>query len=371
MALLDDNPGPGGQIWRLHSNQWTTRMRASGCEFLPQATVFEVRGSHRLGVWMEGEAHDLTYQKLILATGARELFLPFPGWTLPHVMGAGGLQALAKGGLPIRGKRIVVAGSGPLLFAVAAYLKSQGAIVPLIAEQTTLLDLALFAAGLEANKFHEAGRLLWDLRAIRYRPSTWVTSTTAGLVRLNRGKPVPCDYLACAYGLIPNLELARVLGCAIRKGTTIVDETCQTSVADVHAVGEINGIAGEELALIEGRIAGYAATGQTIKVTRHLPRRARLLEFRRLLSRTFALRHELRKLAAADTIVCRCEDVRFSQVQAAADERDAKLQTRCGMGPCQGRVCGPACEFLFNWPAGTLRPPLAPVPVSAYLNRQP
>ena len=108
-------------------------MRASGAEFLPQTTVFEVPGSHRLGLWRNGGAQEIAYAKLILATGARELFLPFPGWTLPHVMGVGGLQALAKGGLPVTGKRIVVAGSGPLLLAVAAYLQAHGATVPLIA----------------------------------------------------------------------------------------------------------------------------------------------------------------------------------------------------------------------------------------------
>jgi NADPH-dependent 2,4-dienoyl-CoA reductase/sulfur reductase-like enzyme len=369
VALLDDNPGPGGQIWRLQSNTWTTRMRVSGAEFLPNTTVFEIRGDHQLGIWCEGEAREITYAKLILATGARERFLPFPGWTLPHVMGVGGLQALAKGGLPVAGKRIVVAGTGPLLLAVASYLREHGAIVPLIAEQTSHLNLFLFAAGLETAKAVEAAKLRWTLRGTRYHPGTWVTSTAAGSVRLNRGRPVDCDYLACAYGLIPNLELARMLGCEIRKGATVVDEVCQTSRSDVHAAGEINGIAGEELALVEGRLAGYAATAQTIKLNKLLPERKQLLAFRRLLARSFVPRRELRKLAAADTIVCRCEDVRYERLAGASDERAAKLQTRCGMGTCQGRICGPACEFLFGWQPGTLRPPLSPVPLSAYLKR--
>lgn len=369
VALLDDNPGPGGQIWRLQSNTWTTRMRVSGAEFMPNATVFEVRGDHRLGVWCEGEAQEITYAKLILATGARERFLPFPGWTLPHVMGVGGLQALAKGGLPIAGKRIVVAGTGPLLLAVASYLREHGAIVPLVAEQASRLNMLLFAAGLAAGKAVEASKLFWTLRGTRYRPSTWVTSTEPGRVEFNRGKPVDCDYLACAYGLIPNLELARMLSCEVRREATVVDEVCQTSKPDVHAVGEINGIAGEELALVEGRLAGYAATAQTIKMTKLLPARKQLLAFRRLLARSFEPRPELRKLAAADTIVCRCEDVRYGRLSGAVDERGAKLQTRCGMGTCQGRICGPACEFLFGWQPGTLRPPLSPVPLSAYLKR--
>ncbi len=342
-------------------------MRASGAEFLPQSTVFEVRGNHLLGVWRDGMAHNITYAKLILATGARELFLPFPGWTLPYVLGVGGCQALAKGGLPIAGQRIVVAGSGPLLLAVAEYLVAHGAIVPLIAEQTSAVHLSLFGAGLGAAKIREAAKLFWALRGVPYRPGTWVTRTAANLVDLNRGAPVACDYLACAYGLIPNLELARMLGCATRHGATVVDDLCRTSLPDVHAVGEINGIGGEDLALIEGQLAGFAATGQSTKVARLLPLRRSSLGFRRLLARTFAPRQELRTLAEAGTIVCRCEDVRYGRLSTAMDGRDAKLQTRCGMGACQARVCGPACEFLFGWPPGTLRPPLSPVPVSAYL----
>ena len=91
---------------------------------------------------------ELNYTNLILATGARERFLPFPGWTLPNVMGAGGLQALVKTGLPIEGKKVVIAGSGPLLLAVAAYLLDQGANVLLIAEQASSLKLAKFGVAL-------------------------------------------------------------------------------------------------------------------------------------------------------------------------------------------------------------------------------
>ena len=371
VAILDDNPGPGGQIWRSQSNSWTTRMRASGAEFLPQTTVFEVRGSHRLGVWRDGVAREITYAKLILATGARELFLPFPGWTLPHVMGGGGLQALAKGGLPMAGKRIVVAGSGPLLLAVAAYLEAHGATVPLIAEQTSAVHLGLFGAGLGTAKITEAAKLFWALRGSKYRPGTWVTGTAAGRVELNHGGAVECDYLACGYGLVPNLELARMLGCETRASPasagTVVDELCRTSRPDVHAVGETNGIGGEELALLEGQLAGYAATGQSTKAARLVPLRRQALGFRRLLARTFAPRRELRKLAEPGTIVCRCEDVRYERLAESTDGRDAKLQSRCGMGACQGRVCGPACEFLFGWPPGTLRAPLSPVTISAYL----
>ena len=119
--------------------------------------------------------------------------------------------------------------------------------------------------------------------------------------------------------------------------------------------------------MLEGQLAGYAATGQSTKAARLVPLRRQALGFRGLLARTFAPRRELRKLAEPGTIVCRCEDVRYERLAESTDGRDAKLQARCGMGACQGRVCGPACEFLFGWPPGTLRAPLSPVTISAYL----
>src|SRR5579864_9746278 len=146
VGLVDENFAPGGQIWRSRSSEeehtkeaskWRARLHASGVTVLCGKRVFH---HPQPGVLLaEGldDLRELTYRKLILATGARERFLPFPGWTLPNVTGAGGLQALVKSGLPIRGKRVVLAGTGPLLLAVAAYLRKHGAEIPLICEQTT------------------------------------------------------------------------------------------------------------------------------------------------------------------------------------------------------------------------------------------
>ncbi len=112
---------------------------------------------------------ELSYEKLILATGARERFLPFPGWTLPNVMGAGGLQALAKSGLPVAGKRVVIAGSGPLLLAVAKYMRDHGADVRLIAEQAEQAALLRFGVGLVAHPASwcrrcDCARVCWAFR---------------------------------------------------------------------------------------------------------------------------------------------------------------------------------------------------------------
>ncbi|HVA16434.1 MAG TPA: FAD/NAD(P)-binding oxidoreductase, partial [Candidatus Dormibacteraeota bacterium] len=116
---------------------------------------------------------------------------------------------------------------------------------------------------------------------------------------------------------------------------------------------------------VEGQIAGFAAAGQPEKARGYFGERKRQRRFSAALERTFALRNELRPLPAEETIVCRCEDVRFGRLRGQSSWRAAKLQTRCGMGPCQGRICGPAAEFLFGWKVESARPPIFPVPVES------
>src|SRR5262249_48803875 len=118
---------------------------------------------------------EIAYSKLILCTGARERFLPFPGWTLPNVMGAGGLQAMVKSGVPIEGRSVVVAGTGPLLLPVAAYLREHGAQVPLIAEQASRKAVMSFGAGLlrQPGKALQAIGLTRRLAGIPYRFGCW------------------------------------------------------------------------------------------------------------------------------------------------------------------------------------------------------
>ena len=120
VGLIDDNPAAGGQIWRGAQNAprhsassiWLDRLNKSAVQIVRGARVFHAANGE-LAAESDDSAIQISYGKLILATGARELFLPFPGWTLPNVMGAGGLQALVKSGLDISGKRIVIAGTGP------------------------------------------------------------------------------------------------------------------------------------------------------------------------------------------------------------------------------------------------------------------
>lgn len=172
---------------------------------------------------------------------------------------------------------------------------------------------------------------------------------------MNTGATVACDYLACGFGLVPNTELPALLGC----GTT-VNQFQETATPGVYAAGEVTGIGGLDLSVVEGEIAGLAAAGRHAEATRLFGSREKHRRFAAALEAAFALRPELKSLATAETIVCRCEDVRLGKLREFEGWREAKLQTRCGMGPCQGRVCGSAVEFLVGWKAESVRPPLFP-----------
>ncbi len=382
VGLVDDNPDLGGQIWRGErpaptgpvAASWFRRAREAGFEALMGTRVVDRAGPGSLLAESDGRPVELAYRALVLATGARELFLPFPGWTLPNVVGAGGLQALVKAGLPIAGKAVVVAGSGPLLLAVAASLRKRGAIVRSIAEQAPRGRLLRFGLGLwtEPGKLCQAVRLRIGLGGVPYRAGWWPAEALGdGAVRavtLTDGRATrteDCDYLACGFGLVPNLELPAILGCAFGTASTLVDDRQRTTVPDVYCAGEATGIGGLDAALLEGEIAGLAASGRPDGARALFRARDRARQFARSMEAAFAPRDELRRLARPDTIVCRCEDVTAGALAGRTSWVDAKLQTRCGMGPCQGRICGGATGFLYGWPRGSIRPPIFPVGVAS------
>jgi D-hydroxyproline dehydrogenase subunit alpha len=381
VGLVDDNPAAGGQIWRSGAplpgaaRAWMTRLDRSRVVRLQGWRVFDapkptVLVAERNGT---GEIAELAAETVILATGARERFLPFPGWTLPNVTGVGGLDALVRGGLPIAGKLVVVAGTGPLLLAVAAHLAERGARIVAVCEQAPVGRLARF--GLQVLR--EPGKVAQGM-GYRRKMGTplltgcWVTAAHGDervrSVTLRQGKKhweAECDFLACGYHLAPNTELAALMGCRMENGFVTVNERMQTSVDNVYCAGEPTGIGGVELSQLEGQIAALAACGRAEGEGKLTGRRRAKLGFVRNLAAVCRLDPELCHLATDETIVCRCEDVRLGALRGRASWREAKLQTRCGMGPCQGRVCGAATEFLLGWPADSVRPPVFPVRVGS------
>lgn len=387
VCLLDTNLAPGGQIWRGISEQkaksyphgskfaaWKARLDASGCKVWHGWQAADILAPARLRAEAETEFRDIEFERLILATGARERFLPFPGWTLPGVMGVGGAQAMVKSGLDPRGKRVVVAGTGPLLLAVAAGLARSGAQIQCILEQAPLARLARFGINTmfsQPVKLVEGARYRLRMLTAPYHFNSWVARAQgSGRVESVRasvdGKEseIGCDWLACGFHLVPNLELPRLRGCNISEGYVTVDEMQQSSVPGVACVGELTGIGGLEKALIEGEIAGWAAAGNRARAMALSGRRKKQQEFASRLDRTFKLRAELRRLVTPPTVVCRCEDVSHLALSECGGWREAKLHTRCGMGPCQGRICGAATEFVYGWGPADSRPPVYPVRVS-------
>jgi len=342
-----------------------------------------------------GDRATVLARAILLATGAYERHLPFPGWTLPGVVTAGGAQAVLKSSLVLPGHRIVVAGSGPLLLAAASSLVSAGAKVPAIVEATSYLGyarglpvLAGNPAKLAEGAAHGAKLLR---RGVRLRRGSAVVEahgtdrvTAVTVARLDaRWKPVPgserriaCDALAVGHGLVPQIELATELGAGTVTGpdgavALEVDAEQRTSVPGLWAAGETCGVGGADLALAEGVLAAHAVAGRPAPARERAVRRRRRA-FAALMAAAHVPGPDWTGWVTDDTDVCRCEEVPAREIRAAVEElgagdaRTVKLLTRAGMGWCQGRMCGPAVACLSGGGAGRpdSRPLSCPVPLA-------
>jgi NADPH-dependent 2,4-dienoyl-CoA reductase/sulfur reductase-like enzyme len=393
VLVLDAAPAAGGQIWRARRGVAAAPVRAAmrglsraGVRVLAGAQVALALPGRELLVETGEGACRVRGGALVVATGARERLLPFPGWTLPGVFGAGGLQALAKGGWPVAGRRVLVAGSGPLLLAAAATLRREGAHVVAIAQEPGAAALARFAAGLAAHPRQASAALRLGL-ALAGVPvlAGWRVVAAEGeegleRVRLARAdgreRVVRCDALAASWGLVPQAELGAALGCAIepRLGAPAirVDAAQRTSVAGVFAAGECAGVAGVRAAVLQGDVAGAAAAreardGAPAPAGRVARALARELAFAARAAAAFPVPRDWAARLHDDTLVCRCEDVAWSALRAQPDLRAAKLATRCGMGHCQGRLCHDALAAITGAARLPARPPLVPVALGALL----
>lgn len=350
----------------------------------------------------------LTAARLVLAPGAYDRQLPFPGWDLPGVYTAGGVQALLKEHRVAAGRRVVVGGTGPFLLPVAAELAKHGVDVPLVAEANRpdrwLRHLPAVARA--PGKLTEGARYLATLARHRvpFRTRTAVVAAHGAeqveavtVVRLNPDwtvvpgstQTIECGAVAVGWGFTPRLELPLSLRCATRvdvDGSLVIEVNARqaTSVPGVYAAGEVCGVGGADLAAIEGRIAGRAAAEGTHPPVRLLRRRTALRAFATAMHHVSPVRAGWTGWLRPDTIVCRCEEVTVAQVGAAvhelgaSDARTVKLFCRAGMGWCQGRICGYPTSVITAAesgrpadPRGMAERPLAvPVPLGL-LARQP
>lgn len=384
VLVVDEAPRAGGQIWRHRqpddlpsgARQWLDRLAATRVRSLPATSVVGVTSGGDLLAESAERAMEIRGRTVVLATGARELFLPFPGWTLPGVVGVGAAQALVKAGASVREKKVILAGSGPLLLPVASLLCSQGARVGLIAEQAPTASVLRFAMGLwqHPGKIREAIGYRSKTLGTPYRFGVWIVAARGDSqvreVELTDGRrkwSEACDLLCCSSGLLPNTELARLLGCRIDGERVFVNDDQSTSRDNIYCVGESTGVGGAEKSIVEGQVAAARIAGQaeTLAALRRL--RERLRRFSVTLERTFRPRSELRQRVLPTTTVCRCEDVKWADLDTSWTTRQAKLYTRLGMGPCQGRVCGAAVRYLCGWDSDSVRPPVEPCRVSTLI----
>ncbi|MFD3717753.1 NAD(P)/FAD-dependent oxidoreductase [Streptomyces sp. NPDC058674] len=422
VALLDAGERPGGQYYRhpapglgaarpeaLHHGwaDFATReaalrahVSAGRITHLPGHHVWTVVPDG--GTWTlhavvghgpEERAAAVPARAVLIATGAYERQLPFPGWTLPGVVGAGGAQAMLKAGLVLPGRRVVVAGSGPLLLAVAGSLAAAGAAVPAVVEAAAYTAYAPHTRELLRNPgklaeaaVHGGALLRHRVRLLTRHAVTEAHGTdrveAVTVARLGRdwspvpgtARRIPCDALAVGHGLVPQLELATGLGCATRRtadgGVALeVDAGQRTSVPGIWSAGETGGIGGVGLALTEGEIAARTVAGRAVPPAL-LRRRARMRAFADAMGAAHRPGAGWTGWLRDDTPVCRCEEVPAGLVResvrdlGARDARTVKLLTRAGMGWCQGRMCGPAVAALAGGePTPDRRPLSCPVPL--------
>ncbi|QDP98565.1 FAD-dependent oxidoreductase [Microlunatus elymi] len=332
------------------------------------------------------DRHQATFSadSLIIATGAHDHTLPFPGWDLPGVFTGGAAQSLVKSERVAVGKRAVVAGAGPFLLPVAASLARIGSQVLGVYEASRVGRLAsgwlpnapwLIGKGPEfAGYLARLARHRIPYRighaVVRAHGRDAVEGVTIAKVD-RHWRPVPgterdleADAVCVSHGFTPRLELAIAAGCKITTDRFVeVDHGQRTSQSGVFAVGETTGIGGSDLALIEGRIAGHLAAGGELDdpALKEVRVRQRRLEH---LARSVRIGHapgsRWTEWLTEDTVMCRCEEVSYAQLRSVLDGttssglRSIKLTSRAGLGPCQGRMCGRAIEHIVT--AGGTRP---------------
>jgi NADPH-dependent 2,4-dienoyl-CoA reductase/sulfur reductase-like enzyme len=422
-TVVDEGFDLGGQIWRRPTRPDAAPPPAPRGEAM-RRRIAELgervdvrRGAAAWGVFdglgvavsQDGRTELLAPQAIVLAPGAHELVPPFPGWTLPGVMTPGAAQVLVKTMGVAPGERVVVAGTGPFLLAVACQLVDAGVRVVAVLEATPRWPwLALPLHGWRTPRVLREGaaylaRLARARVPVRYGRVVVRAEgdeRVRGVVHApvdrdwvpDRGssEEVAADTLLVGYGFVPRVQLAQTAGCRLAFRADVGgwvperDRDLATSVPGVFAAGDGAGVAGALVAEAEGRIAGLAAAARlgaidaaTFAAARASSDRVlrRVGPLRRALDRISALRPGLATLADDDTTVCRCEEVTWREARDAVRAgcvtwRSLKVATRIGMGPCQGCSCWPAVSRLVAAEAGcavadvgpaTARPPVRPV----------
>jgi len=436
VLVIDENPQPGGQIFAqppptlafraLKKEQQRGRkiiaaLKDQGVQLLGNTLAWASLPEKTIAICHEESSSTVQAGALVVAAGASEYVAPFPGWTLPGVMTAGGAGRLVRTQGLLPGDRIVVSGSGPQLLVTAVELLEAGAEVVAVCESSLspvtglirhlpaflghpeylVTGISLLTSLLRARVPYLAGQAV-----VAAHGREGVRSVT--IKRLDRnGLPIEgteqsmeVDTVCVNHGFLPSSQLLGMLGCRMEsvgnQGVWVPwrDEDMQTSIEGVFAAGDCAGIGGVEVALAQGRLAGvkaaeclgYRTTPETEQTVRHERKRmARMLRLRHALEKVYRSGPALASVATEDTIICRCEEITLGAIdkaiaQGAADLNQIKHWTRAGMGPCQGRYCQTTIAARYLAKTGkempeqslescegpapfTLRPPVKPIPL--------
>ena len=431
VKILDENPKPGGRIYgqlndgfKLINPRFLGPDYEKGQALLAEFDNFHDKIDHRhdalvfgtfenreMAFHQAGKGERLRFNKLVVATGAYDRPVPFPGWTLPGVLTAGGAQTLVKMQRVLPGKNILFAGTGPLQLVVANQVLDGGGKVEAILEAGEINNWLKLLKGFGRNW----GLLTDGLQYMRAIRKAGVPLLRKHIILEARGdnqveeaviaevdkdwRPIEktrrtfkVDTICLGYGLVPSVELTRLVGCqhryAIDLGGWVPErnEGMETSVPGVFAVGDGAGVAGSTMAMLEGRIAGITAARSLGYISSEEARKRKkpylndikkIGQLRDALDQISYPRPGLFELAHDDTIICRCEELTLGDIKSAIGKgsiemNELKRMTRMGMGRCQGRMCAPVVQEIIarqtQTPAAEIRylnqrPPIKLVPI--------
>jgi NADPH-dependent 2,4-dienoyl-CoA reductase/sulfur reductase-like enzyme len=392
VTLVDERSKPGGQYFKqlgVDGGPGPDRQHAEGRALIDEARRLGVDLRTGVLVWggfaaegfaavANGRSFRFVPKATIVAAGAYERPWPVPGWTLPGVMTTGAAQTLWRMARRLPGKRVLIAGNGPLNLQLAAELIGGGAEVVAVVEAAPRPSLAqigglwrMLASGsdlvLDGLRYHRRRRAA-GTPMIHGHVVASVTKSGDGLsVALAPGGRFEVDVLCLGYGFEPSNELLRLLGCAHdydpgrRHLVTRRDSEGRTTIPGLYALGDCTGLGGARVALAEGTIAGFAAAAELghslnrergVELDHARADRARHRRFQQALWSLYAAPANSARLLTHETVICRCEEVTYGEIEMALSDEiksagAVKRRTRLGMGRCQGRYCTPVLENLL------------------------
>ncbi len=436
ILLIDENIHIGGQLLRKipeelgeYSKYKPEKIKKIGFRFVDKVKNNKIEILNKtalIGVYENNEiliesarkkTLSLKYDILLFATGARERFLPFKGWTLPGVYSTGMLQVLMKSSGVLPAKKMLIAGSGLFLFAAGYEFLKNGGKLQGIMEQSGFLNKVKFLPQLSHQfaKFAEGGKFLariylsgvpvkYRRKVIEARGDKYLEEVVVGKVDNKGGlisgteKTYKTNALAVGYGFVPNIEAPQLAGCKLEyaqeKGgwTVKVNDSLETSVENILAAGEITGVGGAFKSINEGKIAAYSILNKleiesektTAPLLKKLTKeRKHHLSFVKCFNSLYDIKKQSILEIPDETIICRCENITMKSIKETInmgcnDPNSLKMSVRCSMGQCQGRTCAPVIYDILHSLCDksheeiglySVRPPFKPVSIAA-LNRK-